>query len=106
MLQTCSASNHCTRFPPTCPRTHPPTHHPTIPPIHPPTLPPSQVAQDWRAGQVTRFEPCCNNHRPTDYERWLNSSEPYEVKYGFDYEPWVIAPTKLVPKWVGMTIIT
>ena len=27
-------------------------------------------------------------HNSTNYERWVNATEPYEIEYELGYEPW------------------
>lgn len=47
---------------------------------------------------IDRFDPSERGHNATQYERWMTSSDPYEVKYEFRYEPWVIGD-RFAVKW-------
>ncbi|GAX73256.1 hypothetical protein CEUSTIGMA_g710.t1 [Chlamydomonas eustigma] len=51
----------------------------------------------WQYGVINRFDPMDRGHNATQYERWLQATEQYEVKYEYRYEPWVICDRMMVP---------
>lgn len=36
-------------------------------------------------------------HTPTDYDRWCAASDPYQVEYAREYEPWFISHWDMLP---------
>ncbi len=46
------------------------------------TQPPPLHPFDWRTYVY--------GHGPTDFNRFLVTDEPYEIKYGVGFEPWFI----------------
>uniref|UniRef100_A0A6B2LAJ1 Glycosyltransferase 2-like domain-containing protein n=1 Tax=Arcella intermedia TaxID=1963864 RepID=A0A6B2LAJ1_9EUKA len=38
-----------------------------------------------------------NAHLPTNYPKWMNSTEMYRIKPGWNYEPYIVASFKYVP---------
>lgn len=38
-------------------------------------------------------------HGPTDYDKWYQATEPYEVEYEYKYEPYVVAYRKELPRF-------
>lgn len=53
----------------------------------------------WSAGQVEGFqvEQYPAGHGPTQFDRWLNASSPYSIKYRKGFEPYILVHRKYVP---------
>ncbi|KAF6033547.1 GYLTL1B [Bugula neritina] len=49
--------------------------------------------------QIFRYDVWPAGHRPTNYSRWFNSSQPYEVSWEPNYEPYIVVSRELVPKY-------
>jgi hypothetical protein len=39
-------------------------------------------------------------HAPTNYTAWMNSSEPYEITFRPEYEPYMMVPRDSVPLYL------
>jgi hypothetical protein len=50
-------------------------------------------------GDVRRERPAANLGAAGSYPRWWNATEPYEVKYKYPYEPYVIAARAALPRY-------
>ncbi|KAG1657204.1 hypothetical protein FOA52_008237, partial [Chlamydomonas sp. UWO 241] len=55
------------------------------------------VEEMWRHGVIDRFDPRDDGHAATQYERWFNVSQQYDVEYANRYEPWVIVDRLTAP---------
>lgn len=51
------------------------------------------------SGIITRFrfDVWAQGHAPTDYERWIDSKEPYSVEWQPDFEPYIVLDANSVP---------
>jgi hypothetical protein len=43
-------------------------------------------------------------HAPTNYTAWMNSSEPYEITFRPEYEPYMMVPRDSVPLYDAMPL--
>ncbi len=50
-------------------------------------------------GDVLRDRPGANLRAAGSYPRWWNATEPYEVKYKYPYEPYVIVARAALPRY-------
>ncbi|CAH1778798.1 unnamed protein product [Owenia fusiformis] len=53
----------------------------------------------YREHYIYRFsgKRCGNCHIATDYEKWMETSTPYEVEFGWPYEPYVVIASDRMP---------
>lgn len=68
----------------------------------PPTKKDLLQMMEEEPGQYTQFHHFFDEgHGPTNYSHWYNATEPYEIKYALNYEPYYVVrkSSELPPLW-------